>query len=152
MSGLTDPDLFLSGNALSQLGLEGSAGGIEDELGGEVGADGLGLLGRVESDGGLVQGEAVNFGVEVKLARGWSRGGSDGAAGRLDGAAGWGRGNNLFVSGNVEEVVKSRASDRSSSADSIRGSWPGADAGLVLNWGSLFLGPLLPGPGRIWDL
>jgi hypothetical protein len=147
LGGLGDSDLLLSGNALPQLGLEGAAGRIEDELGGEVGSDRLGLLSGVKGQGGLVQGEAVDLGVEVKLAGRSGSGG--GAAGGLNWAAGGcGHGSLLFLSSDVQQVLKGGSGH---GASGNLGTGPGANSGLVLGGGGL-LGPLGPGPGRVGDL
>ena len=119
----------------------------------------LGFLARVKSDGGLVQGEAIDFRVKVKVAR--SRGGrcrGGWATGRLSWASSWGWSSlgSFFLSGNVEEVIKSRAGIWSTVG--ILGTRSGANAGLVLGLSREVLGSLLrlrslgSGPSRVWDL
>jgi hypothetical protein len=117
LSGLANSDVILSLNALPKISLESSAGWIENKLRGEVGSDWprllrLGLFGRVEGNGGLVQGEAVDLRVKVEAAS-WDRCGRGRSLG--GGTAGWLSRTSggscdlsgLLVSGNVEKVIES---------------------------------------------
>ena len=138
---LGSSDIILSINALPEVGLEGAAGWVEDELGGEVGADRSGLLGRLglflgsKGDGRLVECEAVNFRIKVKGTwgrRGWGWG--SWAASGLSRASGGGNWCNslllLLISCDIEEVVKSGAGTWGSVG--ILGTRSGSDAVLVL--------------------
>jgi hypothetical protein len=162
LSGLADPDIFLSGDALSKFSLEGAAGRVKNKLGRKAWADwswlfgGLGLLVGVEGDCGFVQGEAVNFGIKVKVAGSRSRRGSSlssrTASWLSRTSSGGSNFGGLFISGNVEKVVEGR-----SGSGSVLRTRSGANAVLVLSLSSLglngkVLGPLGSWPGRVWDL